>query len=337
MDGERSASPEPSLDTSTAFSRAMAEEVASRVIRAGSNLERMLATGAFVVTTEIAPPASADASEVRRRAAQYRGIVDACNVTDGQRALVRMSSLAAATIVLQEGLEPVMQMVSRDRNRIALQADLLGASALGIRNVLCLSGDPPSVGNEKDARGVFDLTTEEMLGTFRQMRDRSVLRGGETIEQPPKVFIGAAADPFRGTREDSFGNLRGKVTAGADFVQTQAVYDVDAFEEWMRLVRKEWLHEKVYILAGVMPLKSAKMARFLVEKIGAVVPRHVVDRMEKAPNAPAEGKSIAVRTIKALKTIEGVRGVHIMPVGWEDIVPDLAKEAGLYPRPASNA
>jgi len=200
----------------------MAQEVASRTIRADSNLERVLASGGFAVTAEIAPPASADASEIRRVAAQYRGLVDACNVTDGQRALVRMSSLAAAAIVLNEGLEPVMQMVSRDRNRIALQADLLGASALGIRNVLCLSGDPPNAGNEKDAKGVFDLSTEEMIGTFRQLRDRGVLRGGEAVDQPPKMFIGAAADPFRGTREDSFGNLRGKVTAGADFVQTRS-------------------------------------------------------------------------------------------------------------------
>jgi len=311
----------------------MAQEVASRTIRADSNLERVLASGGFAVTAEIAPPASADASEIRRVAAQYRGLVDACNVTDGQRALVRMSSLAAAAIVLNEGLEPVMQMVSRDRNRIALQADLLGASALGIRNVLCLSGDPPNAGNEKDAKGVFDLSTEEMIGTFRQLRDRGVLRGGEAVDQPPKMFIGAAADPFRGTREDSFGNLRGKVTAGADFVQTQAVYDIDAFEDWMRLVRKEWLHDKAYILAGVIPLKSARMARFLVDKLGVVVPRHVLDRMEKAPNPSAEGKSIAVRTIKALKKIEGVRGVHIMPVGWDDVVPELVNGAGLAPRP----
>ena len=311
----------------------MAQEVASRTIRADSNLERVLASGGFAVTAEIAPPASADASEIRRVAAQYRGLVDACNVTDGQRALVRMSSLAAAAIVLNEGLEPVMQMVSRDRNRIALQADLLGASALGIRNVLCLSGDPPNAGNEKDAKGVFDLSTEEMIGTFRQLRDRGVLRGGEAVDQPPKMFIGAAADPFRGTREDSFGNLRGKVTAGADFVQTQAVYDIDAFEDWMRLVRKEWLHDKAYILAGVIPLKSARMARFLVDKLGVVVPRHVLDRMEKAPNPSAEGKSIAVRTIKALKNIEGVRGVHIMPVGWDDVVPELVNGAGLAPRP----
>src|SRR5256886_4994745 len=167
---------------------------------------------------------------------------NACNMTDGQRALVRISSLAAATIALQEGVEPIMQMVSRDRHRIGLQSDLLRASALGIHNVLCLWGDPPPAGNEKDAKAVFDLSTEEMIATFRALRDTGTLRGGDQVEQAPKVFIGAAADPFRGSKEESFGKLRGKVTAGADFVQTQGVYDVDAFEEWMRLVRKERLH-----------------------------------------------------------------------------------------------
>src|SRR5437879_728108 len=245
----------------------MPAEVASRAIRAGSRLERILASGVFPVTAEIGAPASADASEIRRHAAVYRGTGGACSMTDGQRALVRISSLAAAKIALQEGVEPIMQMVSRDRNRIGLQSDLLGASALGIHNVLCLWGDPPTAGNAKDAKAVFDLSTEEMIATFRALRDTGILRGGDKVEQAPKGCIGAAADPFRGSKEESFGKLRAKVTAGADFVQTQGVYDVDAFEEWMRLVRKEWLHDKVYILAGVIPLKSAKMARFMVEKL----------------------------------------------------------------------
>jgi methylenetetrahydrofolate reductase (NADPH) len=296
-------------------------------------LERILASGAFAVTAEIAPPASAEGSEIREHAALYRGAIDACNVTDGTRARVRISSLAAAAIVKQEGLEPVLQMVSRDRNRIALQSDLLGAAALGIRNVLCLWGDPPAAGNEPEAKGVFDLKTEEMIDMFRILRDRGILGGGDRIETPPKIFIGAAADPFSDSREESFGKLRAKVLAGADFVQTQAVYDLDAFEEWMRLVRKEWLDEKVYILAGIIPLKSAEMARFMVEKLGAIVPKHIFDRMERAPDPKAEGLSIAVRTIKAVKKIEGVRGVHVMPVGWEEIVPRLVQEAGLLPRP----
>src|SRR6266571_2570220 len=307
--------------------------VGLRAIRSSSRLERILASGAFAVTAEIAPPASADGAEIRENASRYRGAVDACNVTDCTRARVHISALAAAAIAIQEGVEPVMQMVLRDRNRIALQADLLGAAALGVRNVLCLWGDPPSAGNERDAKGVFDMKTEDMIEMFRNLRDSGTLRGGDKVETPPKVFIGAAADPFRGSKEESFGKLRAKVLAGADFVQTQGVYDVDAFEEWMRLVRKEWLHEKVYILAGIIPLKSAKMAQFMVEKLGAVIPKRLMDRMEKAPNPKAEGLSIAVRTVKSIKKIEGVRGVHIMPVGWEDIVPDLVKEAGLYPRP----
>lgn len=315
----------------------MPAEIGVRAIRSGSHLERTLASGAFAVTAEIAPPASADATEIRENASRYRGLVDACNVTDCTRARVHISSLAAAAIVIQEGIEPVMQMVLRDRNRIALQADLLGAAALGVRNVLCLWGDPPSAGNERDAKGVFDLKTEEMIEMFRNLRDSGTLRGGDSIEAPPKVFIGAAADPFRGSKEESFAKLRTKVMAGADFVQTQAVYDIEAFEEWMRLVRKEWLHEKVYILAGVIPLKSSKMARFLVEKLGAMVPKHILDRMEKAPNPKAEGVSIAVRTIKALKKIEGVRGVHLMPVGWDSVVPKVVKDAGLVPRPDAPA
>jgi len=311
----------------------MGAAVGVRAIRSGSRLERILASGAFAVTAEIAPPASADGTEIRENASRYRGAVDACNVTDCTRARVHISSLAAAAIAHQEGVEPVMQMVLRDRNRIALQADLLGAAALGVRNVLCLWGDPTSAGNEREAKGVFDMKTEEMIEMFRNLRDTGTLRGGDKVKSPPKVFIGAAADPFRGSKEESFSKLRAKVMAGADFVQTQAVYDVDAFEEWMRLVRKEWLHEKVYILAGVIPLKSSKMARFMVDKLGAVVPKHIMDRMEKAPNPKAEGVSIAVRTIKALKKVEGVRGVHVMPVGWDDVVPKVVKDAGLLPRP----
>jgi methylenetetrahydrofolate reductase (NADPH) len=307
--------------------------VGARALHSGSRLEAVLVSGGFAFTAEIVPPASSDAASIRAQAVAYRGLVDACNVTDGTKALVRMSALAAAAILVQEGLEPVLQMVSRDRNRIALQADLLGAAALGIRNVLCLAGDPPTGGNEPGAKGVFDLKTEEMIEAFRILRDKGVLRGGESVESPPRVFIGATADPFQGSKEESFSRLRAKVLAGADFIQTQAIFDVDAFDEWMRLVRKEWLHEKVFILAGVIPLKSTKMTRFLVDQLGAVIPRHIFERMEKAPRPAAEGVSIAVRTIKALRKIEGVRGVHLMPVGWDDVLPSLAKEAGLTPRP----
>ncbi len=314
----------------------MAVSTEVRPLRAGSRLERILASGGFAVTAEIAPPGSADSEDVRRVASLYRGVTDAVNVTDCQRAHVRMSALAGSALALQEGVEPIMQIVLRDRNRIALQADLLGASALGIRNVLCLRGDDPRIGNEKEAVGVYDLNTEEMIAAFRELRDQGTLKGGDKVDSPPKVFLGAAANPLFGAPEDAFANLRGKVAAGADFIQTQAIYDVDAFEEWMRLVRKEWLHKHVHILAGVIPLRSPKMAHFMAEKVpGVVIPRDVLRRIDQAPDPKAEGLSLALRTIKALRKIEGVHGVHIMAVNWEDVVPTLVKEAGLLPRPAA--
>jgi len=316
----------------------MVAEATTREARAGGRLEWVLNRGEFAVTAEIAPPASADPDAVRRVAAMYRDVADACNVTDCQRALVKMSSLAASVLVMQEGVEPIMQMVLRDRNRIALQADLLGAASLGIRNVLCLRGDDPRAGNEKEAAGVFDLTTEDMITTFRNLREKGILRGGELVEYPPRVLIGAAANPFAGSPEESFANLRGKVMAGADFIQTQAIYDVDAFEEWMRLVRKEWLHDRVHILAGVIPLRSLKMAKFMAEKVpGIAIPKDIMERIASAPDPKAEGISIALRTIKALRKVEGVRGVHIMAVNWEDVVPTLVKDAGLLPRPTMAA
>lgn len=313
----------------------MSRGVSTRRIRVGSRLEWILESGEFAVTTEIAPPASSDPDEIRKLASLFRGSVDACNVTDGQRALVRMSSLAASALAHQEGLEPIMQLTLRDRNRIALQADLLGGAALGVRAVLCLWGDDPKVGNEKDAKGVYELKTEEMIAMFRTLRDTGVLKGGDKVDKPPKVLIGAAANPLGGSLEQSFVNLRGKVEAGADFVQTQAIFDMDALEEWMRLVRKEWLHERVHILAGVIPLKSPRMARYMAEKVpGIVIPKDLMERLEKAPDPKAEGLSIALRTIKALRKIEGVRGVHIMAVGWDEIVPTVVKQAGLLPRPS---
>jgi len=303
-------------------------------MKSGSRLERVLASGGFAVTAEVAPNASGSPDQVRRQARALKGVADACNVTDCQRALVRISSLAASAILLQEGVEPVMQMVTRDRNRIALQADLLGAHALGVRNVVCLSGDDPKTGNERDAMPVYEFTTEQFLALAKSLRDEGKLRGGDAVDAPPTLFLGATANPFGGPAVDSVVNLHGKVDAGADFVQTQAVYDVDAFEEWMGLVRKDWLHEKARVLAGVMPLKSARMARFVDQKVpGIVVPPALVHRMERAPDPRAEGVRIAVETIEALREIDGVRGVHLMAVEWEGVVQDVATAAGLLPRP----
>ena len=316
----------------------MAAEASVRAQRAGSGLERVLSTGGFAVTAEIAPPGSADPMDVRRIAALFRDATDACNVTDCQRAMVRMSAFAAAVLAAQEGVEPVLQLVLRDRNRIALQADLLGAAALGIRNVLCLRGDPPHLGNERGAPAVYDLSTEEFLSTARELRDRGTLRGGDRVDVPPRLFLGSTANPFAASPEESFANLRGKVSAGADFIQTQAIYDLERFEEWMRLVRKEWLHEHVHILAGVIPLRSARMAHFLAEKVpGVVVPKDILHRMSNASDPKAEGHRIALRTLEALQSIEGVHGVHLMAVNWEEAVPALVRDAGLGPRPRAAA
>ena len=302
--------------------------------RVASNLERVLASNALAVTAEIAPNASGSPEQVRSHARALRTFVDACNVTDNQRAQVKISSLAAAALLLQEGLEPVMQLVTRDRNRIALQSDLLGAHALGVRNVLCLSGDDPRSGNEPDATPVYEFTTERLLAAAKKMRDSAVLSGGAPVEGPPNFLLGATASPSTGALEEAVVNVRGKVDAGADFIQTQATYDLEVFEEWMRLVRKEWLHEKVHILAGILPIKSVKMARFLDEKVpGISIPQSVMERLTKASDAKSEGIRIALDAIESLRRIDGVRGVHLMAVDWEDVVPTIVQKAGLYPRP----
>ena len=309
-------------------------EATQSSLKAESRLERVLVRHHFAVTAEVTPPASASSDELRTLARQLRGHADAFNVTDAQRALARMSSWAAAVVLMQEGLEPIMQVVTRDRNRIALQGDALGAAALGVRNVLCLRGDDPRIGNEPEAKAVFELTTEELLAMYRGMRDDGRLLGGDAIDVRPRFFLGAAANPFAGSVEDAFANLRGKVEAGADFIQTQAVYDAEAFEAWMQLVRKEWLHDRVQILAGVIPLKSAKMARYIAEKVpGIDVPKGIVERMEGASDPRAEGLRIALETIQRVRKVPGVRGVHLMAVNWDEAVPEIVVRAGLFPRP----
>ncbi len=303
-------------------------------LKSGSRLERVLAAGRFAVTVEIVPPASPDPTSLLASAKALRGYADAFNVTDSPRASVRMAGWAASSLLLREGLEPVMQIATRDRNRIALQADVLGAAALGVRNVLCMSGDDPTAGNEPEAAKVDDLDTRGLIEALRDMRDRGRLRGGDPVDPRPKLFIGTAATPLAGGLEDSFAKLRGKVEAGADFVQTQGVFDVGAFEEWVHLLRKEWLHEKVHLLAGVIPLRSAKGARFVTEKLaGAAVPADVVAKLDRASNSKAAGIRIAVETVEGLRRIEGVHGVHLMAVGWEEAIPTILRETGLHPRP----
>ena len=301
-----------------------------------SRLKRIFEAGKFAVTAECGPPKGADPDVVLQKAEKLRGYVDAVNVTDNQTAIVRMSSLAACALLKGAGLDPVLQMVVRDRNRIALQSDILGASALGIRNVLCLSGDHQCFGNQTHAAGVFDLDSIQFVEVVRKMRDGAVLVGGETLTTPPDLFIGAAANPFGDPVGFRAIRLGKKVRAGADFIQTQCIYNLERFETWLGMSRDRGLTEKTCILGGVTPLKSAGMARYMKNKVsGMDIPDTLIKRMESVPKEKQreEGIRICVETILRLKEMKGVRGVHIMAIEWEDAVAGIVEQAGLYPRP----
>ncbi|OPY33077.1 MAG: bifunctional homocysteine S-methyltransferase/5,10-methylenetetrahydrofolate reductase protein [Methanomassiliicoccales archaeon PtaU1.Bin124] len=299
-----------------------------------SNLQSVLSSGRMAVTAEIGPPKSADAETVRKLARHLKGSADAFNLTDNQTAMVRLSSIASGVVCLQEGVEPIVQMTCRDRNRIAMQSDALGASALGIRNILCLSGDHQCFGNQKEAKNVYDVDSIGQLMLLRKMRDEGQVWGGDKLEKAPELFLGAAANPFADPFEHRVVRLAKKLAAGADFIQTQSIYDVDRFERWMSQVRARGLHEKVHIIAGVMPLKSHKVALYMKNKVsGMIVPDHIIDRMKNAADPKEEGIRMCVEQIKHLQSIEGVHGIHVMAVAWEEKVPVIVKEAGLLPRP----
>lgn len=301
-----------------------------------SNLQRVLAKGEFAVTAECGPPRGSDADTVRKKGELLKGIVDAVNVTDNQTGVVRMSSIAACIHLMQTGQEPVMQMVTRDRNRIALQSDIIGAFSLGIRNILCLSGDHQCFGSQPDALGVFDIDSMNLIRIVHTMREEGKDMSAFSLNTPPIMFIGAAANPFADPLDYRVLRLKKKIDAGADFIQTQCIYNVDRFKQWMRQARESGLTEKVYILAGITPLKSAGMARFMAKRVaGMEIPEVVIKRMEGVPRekAPEEGIKICLETIAELREIEGVRGVHIMAIEWEEIVGEIADAAGLLPRP----
>lgn len=308
-------------------------------MKSGSNLEKILESGQFAITGECGPPKGADRSVIERKAQHLKGNVDAVNVTDNQTSIVRMSSIAACALLGQMGLEGTMQMVTRDRNRIAIQSDIFGAYALGIRNILCLSGDHQSFGNHPTSKNVFDLDSIQLIQTVKRMRDEGRVLGGDEIQGVPKMFIGAAANPFADPFEFRVVRLAKKVAAGVDFIQTQCIYNLDKFEKWMEMVRDRGLHEKVHILAGVTPLKSVGMARYMKEKVaGMEVPDEVIDRIKGAPKEKKaeEGINICVEAIQRLKGIEGVHGIHLMAIEWEEMVPIIVDKAGLLPRPAPN-
>jgi 5,10-methylenetetrahydrofolate reductase len=303
-------------------------------MKAGTNLEKVLESGKFAVTVEAGPPKGASAAVMARKAETLRNCCDAANVTDNQTAIVRMSSLAGCVLLKQQGIDPVMQIVCRDRNRIAIQSDVLGAVALGIGNILCLSGDHQKFGNHPTAKNVFDIDSIQLIQVLKNMRDEKKFMCGEDISGEIPMFIGAAANPYADPFEFRVVRLAKKVKAGADFIQTQAVYDVAKFTKWMKMATKRGLDKKTHILAGIIPIKSAGMARYMRDYVSGVsVPNEIVTRLEQAKEAKEEGKRIAVELIEQIREIPGVHGVHIMAVGWEDIVPEITKQAGLLPRP----
>jgi len=325
----------------------------------GSQLEKMLRAGHFAVTGELGPPQSADASVIKEKAALLKGLVDAVNITDNQTAIVRMSSIGAGVLVLKEGLEPIIQMTCRDRNRLAIQSDLLGAYALGMRNLLCLTGDHQIFGNHPTAKNVYDMDSLQMVHMMAEMRDKAVFQCGDAFKGTTASFlIGAAAAPFADPVDFRPLRLAKKVKAGANFIQTQLVYDVDEFAKYMEKVRELGVHKEAFILAGVGPLKSPGMAKYMKNNVpGILVPDEVIDRMTEAGKewvgkkaadlAPEEKKArskawqtegiqVCIDLIKDIQKIEGVAGVHIMAIEWEEAVKPIVEGAGLYPRPNVN-
>jgi methylenetetrahydrofolate reductase (NADPH) len=308
-------------------------------IKSGSNLENLLKTGKFVVTAELGPPRGADRSAIEKKCEILKGYGDAFNITDCQTAVVRMSSIASGRIVLDAGLEPIIQMTCRDRNRIAIQSDLLGAAALGAKNLLCLTGDHQKFGDHPMAKGVFDIDSIQLIQIVKTLRDEKKFQSGQELKaSEPRFFIGAAENPFADPFKFRAIRLAKKITAGADFIQTQIIYNVKKFKEWMKMVTDMGLHERAFILAGVAPLKSAGMAKHMKYNVpGMDVPDEVMNRMTAATankKGKEEGIKICLEVIEQVRAIKGVAGIHIMAVEWEEAVPEIVKQAKLYPRPA---
>ncbi|MCF8068026.1 MAG: methylenetetrahydrofolate reductase [Desulfobacterales bacterium] len=305
-------------------------------MKAGSNLEKILRAGHFAFTGELGPPRGCNVEHVREKAVPLKGMVDMVNITDNQTAMVRMSSWAAAIIALEEGLEPNYQMVCRDRNRLAMQADILGAYCHGLRNILCLSGDHQQFGDHPNAKGVYDIDSIQLINMVKNMRDEGKFAGGAEIDVPPKFFIGAAANPFGEPYEWRVHRLAKKVAAGADFIQTQCIYNMDLMREWIKQANDMGLTEKTYILAGVTPMKSLGMAKYMKNRVpGIDVPDEVINRLagvDKKKQAD-EGIKIACEQIEEFKETKGIAGVHLMAIEWEHKVPEIAERAKVLPRP----
>lgn len=301
-----------------------------------SKLEQILAAGHLAVTSEVGPPRGSSPKHIEEKGHLIKNHVDAINITDNQTSVTRMCSLAACIRLKLMGLEPVLQMVTRDRNRIAIQSDILGAASFDINNILCLSGDHQSFGDCATGQNVHDIDSMQLIQTVRRMRDEGKFLGGADIDRPPQMFVGAAENPFADPFEIRVPRLAKKIAAGVEFIQTQCIYNLDKFELWIKLARERGLTEKVHILAGVTPLKSVGMARYMKNRVpGMDVPEDVIKRMAGIPKEkqPQEGIDICVETIERLKSVEGVHGFHIMAIEWEEKVAEIVERTGLYPRP----
>ncbi len=305
-----------------------------------TRLQKVVAAGQFALTVEVGPPRSADPESLLKKASLLKGLADGYNVTDNQTAVVRMSSIAGSKILLDAGLEPVMQMTCRDRNRIAIQSDLLGASAFGIQNCLCLSGDhqrASAVGKlngHPGAKNVFDVDSIQLVAVLKGLRDEAVQEGGDSVDQPVPFFIGAAWTPLSPPLEFRVHRLAKKVAAGADFIQTQAVYDIPAFAQQVAKAREMGLTDRTAILGGVIVPRSARMLQYMNDSVpGVTVPDTLIKRMADAKSPKQEGPRIAVELIQAMREIKGLKGVHLQAIEAEELLPDIIKEAGLSPRP----
>jgi methylenetetrahydrofolate reductase (NADPH) len=301
-------------------------------MRANSRLERVLRSGRFAVTAELNAPDSADPEDVYKNALVLAEVCDAINATDGSGANCHMSSIGCCALLTRAGYEPVLQVNCRDRNRIAIQGDLLGAAAMGVQNVLCLTGDDVTAGDQPQARRVFDFDSMHLLRTARTMRDKGIFLSGRKLTTPPRFFLGAAANPFAPPVEFRHLRLAKKIEAGADFIQTQYCFDVPVFQTYMQRVRDLGLHEKVFILVGVGPLRSEKVAEFMRTKVpGVHIPDAVVERLAKTPKARKreEGMQICTEIIQQVREIEGVHGVHVMAYRQEETVAEIIQRSGI--------
>ena len=301
-----------------------------------SRLEEALRAGYFAVTAELNPPDSADPEDVYKAARVLAEVCDGINAVDASGANCHISSVAMCALLTRAGYEPVYQVTCRDRNRIAIQGDMLGAAAMGVLNVLCLTGDDVTAGDQPEAKRVFDFDSIQLLRTARTMRDEAVFLSGRKITSPPCFFLGAAANPFVPPYDWRPQRLTKKIAAGAQFIQTQYCFDLDLLKKYMKQVRDLGLDKQAFILAGVGPLKSALAAEFLRAKVpGVVIPDQIIERLNKTPkeNQQEEGKIICVEIIEKIREIEGIAGIHIMAYRQEELVAEIVEQSGLFPRP----